>query len=63
MTVDRIACLDKFVALRKAGYEQAQAINKVVYEYAGLDYDNDEDDICNLQAFLSLNDPIEADWA
>ena len=62
MTVDRIACLDKFKALRLAGYTQSQAMSKVVYDFAGLDYDADEDDICNLQAFLGMNDPVTADW-
>jgi hypothetical protein len=55
MQVDNIACLDKFKQLRNVGYDSEQAMYKVVYEFAKLDYDNDEDEICNLQAFLSIN--------
>jgi hypothetical protein len=59
MTVDRIACLDKFKALRSAGYSQSQAMSKVVYDFAGLNFYQDEDNICNLETFLSMNDTAE----
>jgi hypothetical protein len=56
LMIDRIACLEHFKQLRVQGYASDDAMHKTVYDFAGLDYDNDEDDICNLQAFLSLND-------
>ncbi len=54
----RTQYLEQFRQLRSQGYNKQSALNRIVYQVANLDYDNDEDEICDLMAFLSLNDQV-----
>ena len=51
----RTTALSVFRKLREHGYELEHALSTVC-EIAGLHYDEHEDEICDLKAFLSLND-------
>jgi hypothetical protein len=51
----RTTALDVFRKLREHGYETEHALSTVC-EIAGLDYDEHEDEICELKSYLVLND-------
>jgi len=55
--VDYTKALTQFQLLRSAGLERESAMSKTC-TWLGLDYDADEDTICDVKAFLNLNDVV-----
>ena len=55
--VDYIKALQYFQQLRADGMAWEPALTRTC-DFIGLDYDQDEDDICNVKAFLTLNDVV-----